>query len=486
MTNQGWVLVLLTAVTTITGCLMVYTDTVYRVIFPRLYEKHPFNIQKNTPFLVATLSLSSGSLLFTSLNRLLPEADKYLEQLRSVEGKPELRKALLVTFFFMGILCCTLLNLAIHFFTNESIVHCVHDEEDDHSDMETSDLESASEESPLLTHGHKHHDYFSHHAHHRSSIGEDVQQDRATATKKMSLVDLSLKTLKGAEVEGECLGTIDSCQEELIARHHLHEGKKSTPNELHFCTLPSEENIMFFDKDRELIVNKSEICSKFPELEVNSPLLVNGHQTPSTHKQNGHSQLDHSHSKNIEDHHGHEHIHNSDSRSLEHHHHHIQTPLSRLLSIGLQTVLAITIHKLPEGFIMYSTAQADPSLGLSIFLSMFIHNIVEGFTMTLPLSIALNSKSSAFFISSILGASAQPIGAVLGWIIFRGKLDLDQDINLLLFGSLIALTSGFLTYVGFQMITSAVGFGGKQERVLGFAFFGMFLICLSNILINRN
>ncbi|KAG7701567.1 hypothetical protein KL930_000596 [Ogataea haglerorum] len=484
MTDQGWVLVLLTAVTTIAGCLVVYTDTVYRVLFPRLYEKHPFNIQKNTPFLVATLSLSSGSLLFTSLNRLLSEADKYFEKLRSIEGKPALHKALLVTFFFVGIICCTLLNLAIHFFTNESIVHCVHDDESGHSDTEASDLESTSEESPLLIRGHKPHDYFSHHAHNRSSVADDDQQDYTIAPKKMSLVDLSLKTLKGAEVEGECLGTIDSCQEELIARHHLHAGKKSTHNELHFCTLPSEENLMFFDKDRELIVNKNEICSKFPELEVNSPLLVNVHETSSTHKQNGHSQ--HNHSKDGENHHGHEHIHNSDSRSLEHHHHHIQTPLSRLLSIGLQTVLAITIHKLPEGFIMYSTAQADPSLGFSIFLSMFIHNIVEGFTMTLPLCIALNSKTRAFFISSILGASAQPIGAVLGWIIFRGNLDLDQDVNLLLFGSLIAVTSGFLTYIGLQMITSAVGFGGKQERVLGFAFFGMFLISLSNILINKD
>ncbi|KAG7862710.1 hypothetical protein KL939_000029 [Ogataea angusta] len=484
MTDQGWVLVLLTAVTTIAGCLVVYTDTVYRVLFPRLYEKHPFNIQKNTPFLVATLSLSSGSLLFTSLNRLLPEADKYLEKLKSVEGKPELRKALLVTFFFIGIFCCTLLNLAIHFFTNESIVHCVHDDEYGRSDSETSDLESTSEESPLLNHGHKPHDYLSHNAHNQSSVGADAQRDYATAPKKMSLVDLSLKTLKGAEVQGECLGTIDSCQEELIARHHLHAGRKLSHNELHFCTLPSEENLMFFDKDKELIVNKSEICSKFPELEVNSPLLVNVHDSPSIHRHNDRFQL--GHSKNSEEHRGHEHIHNSDSRSLEHHHHHIQTPLSRLLSIGLQTVLAITIHKLPEGFIMYSTAQADPSLGLSIFLSMFIHNIVEGFTMTLPLSIALNSKTRAFFISSILGASAQPIGAVLGWIIFRGNLDLDQDINLLLFGSLIAVTSGFLTYVGVQMITSAVGFGGKQERVLGFAFIGMFLICLSNILINKD
>jgi zinc transporter, ZIP family len=88
----------------------------------------------------------------------------------------------------------------------------------------------------------------------------------------------------------------------------------------------------------------------------------------------------------------------------EHHHH---VPTNAFLSIGLQTCMAIALHKVPEGFITYATNHANPGLGFSVFLALFIHNITEGFAMALPLYLALSSKWKAIVWSSVLGGVSQ-------------------------------------------------------------------------------
>lgn len=54
------------------------------------------------------------------------------------------------------------------------------------------------------------------------------------------------------------------------------------------------------------------------------------------------------------------------------HHHHV--PHNTFLAIGLQTSIAIALHKLPEGFITFATNHASPQLGFSVFMALFIHS----------------------------------------------------------------------------------------------------------------
>ena len=104
--------------------------------------------------------------------------------------------------------------------------------------------------------------------------------------------------------------------------------------------------------------------------------------------------------------HTHTNLNRSMSRSSHHshynhsHHHHVNTAHSRLLVIGIQTALAITLHKLPEGFITYVTSETNPDLGISIFLSLIVHNFVEGFSICLPLFYSMeNSVSNPKFVA---------------------------------------------------------------------------------------
>ncbi|KAI9842181.1 MAG: hypothetical protein M1830_007820, partial [Pleopsidium flavum] len=112
------------------------------------------------------------------------------------------------------------------------------------------------------------------------------------------------------------------------------------------------------------------------------------------------------------------------NNSAQAHHHHV--PTNAFLSIGLQTSIAIALHKLPEGFITFATNHANPKLGFAVFLALFIHNITEGFAMALPLYLALGSRWKAMFWSSLLGGISQPLGAGVAAIWFKvaGRSDM--------------------------------------------------------------
>lgn len=438
--------------------------------------------------------------MFTSLYKLLPKAHSYLKQIPKFKHDKGLLNGTEFTFYFIGIISCSILNLIIHMLTSESLVHCahdgdthqVHDHSQSHVDQQVDDsLDHNHNHSH--EHEHNHHDHQLHdHKHSDSTIyaPESVKVTEINnpihtdgPTKSVSLLDLSIKAIKGEEMEGDCYGDLDDCATEIVTHSKIHHDHNDNAK-LHFCTRPTEENILFIDDDH-LITNKSEFHHKYPSVDIQSPLLAY-HDEIST-SGGGYGSI----ASNEGDHH---HIHYNDvvvtdsfiddeEAHHDHHHHHIKTPLSRLLSIGIQTIIAITFHKFPEGFIMYATSKANPELGLMIFLSMFIHNFVEGFTMTLPIYVALGSRWKAILISGTLGCMAQPIGALLGWYTFKGGMDMNDNFSILLIGGLISLTSGFLSFISLQMFASAIGFGGKQESVMRWFFFGLFLICLSDVLI---
>lgn len=178
--------------------------------------------------------------------------------------------------------------------------------------------------------------------------------------------------------------------------------------------------------------------------------------------------------------------------SVDHHHHHVTLPISRLFLIGIQTALAITLHKFPEGFITYVTSETNPELGITIFLSLLLHNFTEGFSICLPLYYSFESgmskypKLKAGLISGVLAGLSQPLGALVGWVFLRlnhinpsngGIIDA-KNLDFI-FGIIMAITSGFLTVVGLSMYGSAVSFGGSVNFVMIWCVIGIILIGLS-------
>ncbi|AEY96860.1 FAEL126Wp [Eremothecium gossypii FDAG1] len=150
--------------------------------------------------------------------------------------------------------------------------------------------------------------------------------------------------------------------------------------------------------------------------------------------------------------------------AAERHLHVLATPFSKLLSIGIQTCVAITLHKFPEGFIIFFTNgedMEDSRLGLSVFLGLAVHNFIEGFTMTLPLYTALDTKWLAVLLTAALSVGTQPVGALFGYFVFKhtDKHDVQLDMTLLL-----SITAGFLFVLALQMFQTAVAFSDTHHH----------------------
>jgi zinc transporter, ZIP family len=168
----------------------------------------------------------------------------------------------------------------------------------------------------------------------------------------------------------------------------------------------------------------------------------------------------------------------SETVGPEHHHH---VPTNAFMAIGLQTSIAIALHKAPEGFITYATNHANPTLGFAVFMALFIHNITEGFAMALPLYLALGSRLKAIFWSAFLGGLSQPIGAGVAALWFKlakgrdGLGSPDEKV----YGAMFALTSGVMASVALSLFSESLALSHNKKVCIAFAFLGMGILGIS-------
>jgi ZIP family zinc transporter len=169
----------------------------------------------------------------------------------------------------------------------------------------------------------------------------------------------------------------------------------------------------------------------------------------------------------------------SESVGPEHHHH---VPTNAFMAIGLQTSIAIALHKAPEGFITYATNHANPTLGFAVFMALFIHNITEGFAMALPLYLALGSRLKAMFWSAFLGGLSQPIGAGVAALWFKiakgtdGRGSPDEKV----YGAMFAITSGVMASVALSLFSESLTLSHNKNVCIAFAFLGMAILGVSS------
>ena len=230
-----------------------------------------------------------------------------------------------------------------------------------------------------------------------------------------------------------------------------------------------------------------------PPPTASTPGLVEGREEPRdgailnpryciirTHTHD-HDDPSHSHA------HAHTHDHESDSECCEdteaQHHHHV--PANAFLSIGLQTVIAIALHKFPEGFITYATNHANPTLGFNIFMALFVHNIAEGFAMALPLYMALGSRVKAILWSSLLGGLSQPLGAAVAVVWFKLARRSHVAIDSTAYACLFAVTAGIMVSVALQLFVESLSLNHNRNLSIFFAFLGMTLLGVSNVLVTE-
>lgn len=144
--------------------------------------------------------------------------------------------------------------------------------------------------------------------------------------------------------------------------------------------------------------------------------------------------------------------------------------------MGFMTALAIGIHNFPEGMATFTSALKEPHLGIAIGTAIFIHNIPEGIATAAPIYFATGNRKRAFAVSFISGL-AEPLGAILGYIILR------PFFNDTIFGILFGFIAGIMVFISVEeLLPMAREYEKSRVTIIGFII-GMAVIALSLLLL---
>ena len=144
----------------------------------------------------------------------------------------------------------------------------------------------------------------------------------------------------------------------------------------------------------------------------------------------------------------------------------------RLVRMGLFAALAIAIHNFPEGIATFMAGMKEPSIAIPIAVAIAIHNIPEGIAVSVPISYGTGNRKKGFFLSFLSGL-AEPVGAIIAWLILMPFL---SDT---LFGFIFAGVAGIMVFISIdELLPTAREYGLHHHAVFGFMA-GMGVMALS-------
>ncbi len=150
-------------------------------------------------------------------------------------------------------------------------------------------------------------------------------------------------------------------------------------------------------------------------------------------------------------------------------------PSGKLYRMGIFSAVAIAVHNFPEGLATFVAAMGDPDLGISIAVAIAIHNIPEGIAVSVPIFYATGNRKKAFYLSFLSGL-AEPVGAIVGYLILMPFM------SPAVFGFLFALVAGIMIFISFdELLPAAERYGEHHLSVYGLIA-GMMVMSISLLL----
>ena len=143
---------------------------------------------------------------------------------------------------------------------------------------------------------------------------------------------------------------------------------------------------------------------------------------------------------------------------------------------GILTALAIGLHNLPEGVATYVGAIGDTRVGAALAVGIGLHNIPEGIAVAAPVYFATGSRLKAF-MWSFISALAEPVGAIIAWLI------VGDGLNGFVEGLMFGIVSGMMVTISFkELIPNAIKFHPEGNSVIYSILGGMGIMSISLIL----
>ena len=148
----------------------------------------------------------------------------------------------------------------------------------------------------------------------------------------------------------------------------------------------------------------------------------------------------------------------------------------KLMRMGLMTALAIGIHNFPEGIATFASAVDNTTLGVAIAVAIAIHNIPEGIAVSIPIFYATGDRRKAFLLSLLSGV-AEPVGALLAWLVLMPFM------SPTLMGCILSGVAGIMVFISIdELLPAAREYGEAHTSIYGVVA-GMALMALSLILL---
>ncbi len=145
---------------------------------------------------------------------------------------------------------------------------------------------------------------------------------------------------------------------------------------------------------------------------------------------------------------------------------------SNLYKLGILSFIALVLHNLPEGILTFMSTYQDFSLGLSLTLAIALHNIPEGISIAVPIYYSTGKVREAIKFT-LLSAVAEPLGALLAFIVFKNIIT-DQMISMFLI-----LVAGIMITLSIEkMLPEALSYKKKKALYLGLII-GIIIVALS-------
>lgn len=136
-------------------------------------------------------------------------------------------------------------------------------------------------------------------------------------------------------------------------------------------------------------------------------------------------------------------------------------PDAHLMRMGLLSAVAIAVHNFPEGIATFVSALDGPKLGAGIAAAVALHNIPEGIAVAVPVYYATGSRAQAFTWSFLSGL-AEPLGALVAWVLFGGL------VSAALKGALLASVAGVMVFISLdELLPTAREYGEPHLALYG-------------------
>lgn len=112
---------------------------------------------------------------------------------------------------------------------------------------------------------------------------------------------------------------------------------------------------------------------------------------------------------------------------------------NNLYKLGILNMLALMLHNFPEGVATFLSSYQDINLGIHLGIAIMLHNIPEGISIAVPIYYSTKSMKEAIKKTFISGL-AEPLGAILAFILFKNFITNELISIILLFVAGIMIT----------------------------------------------